>query len=316
VSEHEPEALVVAQPAPVLRRFPGFAAAVLLLVLALVIQVWIVAMAAILHGVLDIAWLDPYSLYVIGLANLVSMAAVLLIGITGSIDTFRQVVGGRMVGPLLFFAATMVAIGTQFVASELANLLMALLPSIRSYADALGELVSVEQPLLAVLLLLVVIAPVGEELVFRGVVLHGFLSRYRPWIAIFLSAVLFGVVHVNPIQAPAAILLGMIFGWWRMRSDCILLCIWGHAVNNGFGAIAFPVLGWEIPGYNVTGPDANFQPVWFTALGVVLLVVGLFWMRLLFQNGHGHVPLVLQEVQTAAPPLPAEEPQVAQLPWD
>lgn len=44
----------------------------------------------------------------------------------------------------------------------------------------------------------VILAPVLEELIFRGIVLEGFLKNYSPVKAILLTNVLFGLAHLNP----------------------------------------------------------------------------------------------------------------------
>jgi membrane protease YdiL (CAAX protease family) len=85
----------------------------------------------------------------------------------------------------------------------------------------------------------VVAAPFAEEWLCRGVILKGLLTHYSPRKAIIWSAVLFGVLHLNPWQAIPAFCIALAIGWvyWRTRS--LWLCIFMHAVNNG---IAFLTL--------------------------------------------------------------------------
>ena len=77
-----------------------------------------------------------------------------------------------------------------------------------------------------------VLAPVFEELIFRGVVLDGLLKQYQPAKAIFWSAILFSIIHLDPIQGSFAFVVGLLLGWvfWKTRS--LLLCILLHAINN------------------------------------------------------------------------------------
>lgn len=49
-------------------------------------------------------------------------------------------------------------------------------------------------------ILAVVCAPIVEELVFRGVVLRGLLSRTTPWVAVGIQGVLFGCAHIDPVR--------------------------------------------------------------------------------------------------------------------
>ena len=54
--------------------------------------------------------------------------------------------------------------------------------------------------LIATLIAAVIAAPIVEEIVFRGLVMRGFLSRMGPVAAIGLQGVLFGVAHVDPVR--------------------------------------------------------------------------------------------------------------------
>ena len=52
----------------------------------------------------------------------------------------------------------------------------------------------------SLLVLAVVAAPVCEEVIFRGVVMRGLLSRNRPVVAVGLQGVLFGLAHFDPVR--------------------------------------------------------------------------------------------------------------------
>jgi uncharacterized protein len=82
------------------------------------------------------------------------------------------------------------------------------------------------------LMKVVIIAPVVEELIFRGVIMHGLMRNYSKGTAIFLSGLLFALFHLNPWQFPATFMLGLLLGWIMIRTHSILLCIIGHGINN------------------------------------------------------------------------------------
>jgi membrane protease YdiL (CAAX protease family) len=84
----------------------------------------------------------------------------------------------------------------------------------------------------------VIIAPVVEELIFRGVIMSGFMRNYKIWYAITFSALMFAIFHLNPWQFPATFLLGLSLGWVRYRTGSVLACIAGHAIYNGLIYIA------------------------------------------------------------------------------
>lgn len=77
-----------------------------------------------------------------------------------------------------------------------------------------------------------VIAPIVEELIFRGLILQGFRRNYNAFVAVFMSALLFALFHLNPWQFPATFLLGLLLGWIVVRTNSIILSIIGHSINN------------------------------------------------------------------------------------
>lgn len=80
-----------------------------------------------------------------------------------------------------------------------------------------------------------ILAPVAEELVFRGAILRSLMAyfNYRlPWIPIVVSALLFGVVHGNVAQFANAFVMGLLLGWLYCRTHSIVLGVALHWVNN------------------------------------------------------------------------------------
>lgn len=84
------------------------------------------------------------------------------------------------------------------------------------------------------ILAIVVLAPIFEEYIFRGMLLDGLLKKHSPWQAILLSAFLFAFVHLNPWQFVAAFTLGVFIGWIYHRTKNLALCILIHFINNAF----------------------------------------------------------------------------------
>lgn len=78
-----------------------------------------------------------------------------------------------------------------------------------------------------------VLAPVGEEILFRGAI-QEWMHRYgmKPAWAIFFSALIFGVIHMNPVQMVDASLAGIILGilYWKTRS--LILPALLHIIAN------------------------------------------------------------------------------------
>ena len=92
-----------------------------------------------------------------------------------------------------------------------------------------------------------ILAPLVEELVFRGAILRALLQGMNShWVAIVISALLFALVHMNPAQMPHAFCLGLLLGWLYYRTHSIIPGIMVHWVNN---TLAYTV-------YNIF-PNAN-----------------------------------------------------------
>ena len=78
----------------------------------------------------------------------------------------------------------------------------------------------------------VIVAPIFEELIMRGVILDGFLKRYNPQKAILYSSIIFGLIHLNPWQFIDAFIGGLYIGWIYYRTRSIIPCIAIHVFNN------------------------------------------------------------------------------------
>lgn len=81
------------------------------------------------------------------------------------------------------------------------------------------------------ILYLVVVAPIGEEIVFRGLILKA-LSPFGRKNAIVLSAVLFALMHKNIPQAVGAFVIGIIFATVDTKANSIVPSIIMHSLNN------------------------------------------------------------------------------------
>jgi len=81
-------------------------------------------------------------------------------------------------------------------------------------------------------LLMVIAAPILEELIFRGIMLDGLLKRYSPIKAILISSFLFGLVHLNPWQFITGLFLGVFMGWIYYKTKSISFTIIIHASVN------------------------------------------------------------------------------------
>lgn len=76
------------------------------------------------------------------------------------------------------------------------------------------------------------LAPVLEEMLFRGIILRSFLQQYTKWAAILASATIFGVAHMNLYQFIVGVVMGIFLGWLYQRGKSLVPCIALHMAYN------------------------------------------------------------------------------------
>jgi len=113
----------------------------------------------------------------------------------------------------------------HFVIDPLSNIL--------PVPENLNQIISdmIQMPFLA-FITIVVLAPLLEELLFRGIILDGYLKNYSPVNSILISAFLFALIHGNLAQGIGAFVMGIVMGLLYWRTKSLLLCIALHFTNN------------------------------------------------------------------------------------
>lgn len=76
------------------------------------------------------------------------------------------------------------------------------------------------------------IGPILEEILFRGMILRGLLTTKSPISAILISSLLFGVIHIKPIQIINGFILGLFIGWIYYKTRSIGVTIIIHSISN------------------------------------------------------------------------------------
>ena len=100
----------------------------------------------------------------------------------------------------------------------------------------LGAQVSMTQRIL-LSIVAVGVAPFIEELLFRGVLLSAWQRRLGAAPAVLASALMFALVHLPDLKflwygLPNLALLGITFGWLRLRSHSLWPAVIAHGMNN------------------------------------------------------------------------------------
>ena len=259
--------------------------AVLLVLLALGIQVALSIPLAIANLVVELGMhrAAPHlerQPFLVGCVNVVACGGAIAFGLWLNRLSFRRAFPSWRISAQQAFGAAVSLIGAVVLLSEADNAFRFVLPPPRFLTSLMREFFFSEETLVSRVWFLVIIAPVTEELLFRGIILRGLLSRHRPATAVVITAILFAGFHLNPWQFCSALFVGILLGWFYVHSGSVAICILGHAICNSM-VVVFSVLPWDIPGMTVTSDltKVEFQPWWLDFSGLVVLLVGLWIFR-------------------------------------
>lgn len=86
----------------------------------------------------------------------------------------------------------------------------------------------------------VLIAPVCEETIFRGLVLTIFDGKLPKWLGILISALVFALIHLpSPIAFIYTLTLGVVLGFVRYRTKSLVPCVLAHIIFNATNYLLF-----------------------------------------------------------------------------
>ena len=223
-------------------------------------------------GVSDLAWL--VILFFVGVFLGILISAGLALGIS---QDFALTYGMVIVYPVQFIPAMLYAfaVSNRNMGFEpeypldnsnfggRSGLSMALIVSVMALAAAfviepvsmlLPEMsearkIAMEQmlkgPVWIVLISVSVFAPFFEEWLCRGIILRGLLKKMKPGWAIVISALVFGLIHMNLWQAIPAFIIGVVLGYVYYKTGSLRLTMLMHCVNNTLSVILSRIPGLE-----------------------------------------------------------------------
>lgn len=91
---------------------------------------------------------------------------------------------------------------------------------------------------MVVLVLVVVVgAPIVEEIVYRGWVHPGLVRSWGPTVGTLATAVLFAAIHFVPVEFPGLLAFALVLGWARQRTGRLGLCVISHMAFNATGLL-------------------------------------------------------------------------------
>lgn len=78
-----------------------------------------------------------------------------------------------------------------------------------------------------------VLPAIGEEMLFRGVILTALLGTFSTRVAVVVSSMLFATIHLSPLSFVHLTALGLVLAMVRVRSNSIYPCMLLHGLYNG-----------------------------------------------------------------------------------
>ncbi len=165
--------------------------------------------------------------------------------------------------PLEILGIIFLVPGTQYLSALVASLVSAIFPSwLETYEQMLETAGLGEDITLIMFIYSVLMAPISEELIFRGVTL-GIAQRVLPFaLANTLQAALFGLFHMNPLQGCYTFIIGLILGYIIHKGGTIYHVILFHFLFNLWGTTAAQ---WMI----------NLNPLLQGMIVILSLILGL-----------------------------------------
>ena len=109
---------------------------------------------------------------------------------------------------------------------------------VSSQARTLTDRAGSDAEVILLVLMVVVGAPIIEELFFRGLLMRSIQARWNDGLALVASSLFFASVHFQPLQIPGLFTFGLIAGTCAQRTGRLGMSIFAHAAFNGTAVVA------------------------------------------------------------------------------
>lgn len=142
---------------------------------------------------------------------------------------------GQIINLKMFAGLLTLMISMQYLSTYIVNLVYLINPKWYDTYESLMENIGFSDVSWVLALYSVIIAPISEELIFRGVTMHYAKKAMPFWLANIFQAFLFGVFHGNMVQGIYAFVVGLFCGYVCYRGGSIYLSILFHMLFNIWG---------------------------------------------------------------------------------
>lgn len=223
----------------------------------------------------DAVVMDPLNLAAI---QLVAFGAALFFGLRAFAHgtSTREALAIRPVRPEVVVLALIGGLALQFPLAELGNVAQEIVPMSIEDQIRLQRAVTPDSigSALGIILALVVVAPLSEEMVFRGLLLPGLAERYGTTFALVSTSLAFGVVHGSFHAIVYASAAGLVLGYVAHTTKSTLASVAMHAAVNA-APVLLPERLVRIRGFNTIGDTVYHlsMPILFGTTAVAAAAV-------------------------------------------
>ena len=102
--------------------------------------------------------------------------------------------------------------------------------SARTFNPGIGEMGA--QSIFILFISVAIVAPLSEEIFFRGFVLPGLVKRFGVGRSLLLSSLVFGLFHIDPGAIVPTFALGLALGWVYLKTGSIWPAMFAHGLHN------------------------------------------------------------------------------------
>lgn len=150
-----------------------------------------------------------------------------------------------IINPQIIGGLVLIMIGMQYISTYVVMLLATINPGWYHTYEELMKSVGFGNVTLLLALYSILIAPISEELIFRGVTMKYALKVLPFAAANVLQAFLFGLFHANIIQGTYAFVVGLFCGYVCYKGGSLYLSILFHMLFNIWGTFASDFLNYS-----------------------------------------------------------------------
>lgn len=251
--------------------YPNLKNSIVMLILIVLIQLSFSIITEIIISLLNLKISSSYS---IGLINLLTFGIFILRAKKKTGSTYKELFPIKRFNIKFLIPLIMTSVGLTIITSEIDNVFQSVLPMPEMFVKIMYDSM-LGGSIVSSIYLLIIVAPITEELVFRGLMLRSFTKLYSIRKAILLSSLLFAIIHMNPWQMIGAFISGIVLSWWFVKMKTLLPCLIGHAVFNFMPILMVNILKMPIKGFSSSPLELQYQPLWFDLLGITLVSAGI-----------------------------------------